>query len=366
MEKMFIYRIKGEGNGIVRANDEDTAIRVVEDSYLYRVGVEDIIIEEIPDYEDVICLNSIYFDEDTDATAEKVNGKENDEPVTTFKDFMDLYDNWNGVTRVNDDNLDPIIEGVTSGIMYTRKDLYDKEVVAFEFFGDEGDVGTLAVRVKNGKERMEKDMKNFTIEYDKLQKMFERYIASMRRKQNEAPGTYDDAWFSGVCEEMEVWLSCFGVDVSYSRIQPMVDGKSEIKMFDEEPDFPWYTENWYNEDLETALENNDVPVTPENVAKLREACRGIFDDKSARNEMIDDKAREIFDEEDESQEVEITMEKVTRVSKTVKVTPNQMEQLKIGLNPFADEMVKEMESGSSTYDYAVNGIDGEEIVTWGE
>ena len=66
----------------------------------------------------------------------------------TFKDFMDMYDDWNGYTRVNDDNLNPIVEGVTSEVMDNRKDLYSKEVVAFGFFVEDGNVGTLAVRVK--------------------------------------------------------------------------------------------------------------------------------------------------------------------------------------------------------------------------
>lgn len=60
-----------------------------------------------------------------------------------FKDFMEMYDNWNGVTRVNDNDLNMIVEDRTNIIMDNRTDLYDKEVVAFGFYD-----GLMTVRVK--------------------------------------------------------------------------------------------------------------------------------------------------------------------------------------------------------------------------
>lgn len=62
-----------------------------------------------------------------------------------FKDFMDLYDNWNGVTRVNDNELNPIIEMNTAMLMSLRENqnLFEKEVVTFGFYD-----GVLTVRVK--------------------------------------------------------------------------------------------------------------------------------------------------------------------------------------------------------------------------
>ena len=60
-----------------------------------------------------------------------------------FKTFMDKYDNWNGVTRVNDNELNTIVEDTTYIIMDTRTDLFDKEVVAFGFYEE-----ILTVRVK--------------------------------------------------------------------------------------------------------------------------------------------------------------------------------------------------------------------------
>lgn len=64
-------------------------------------------------------------------------------------DFMELYDNWNGITKVNDDNLNTIVIGRTLDIvecmenfnpMTTVKnyrELFEMEVVAFGFYDDE-------------------------------------------------------------------------------------------------------------------------------------------------------------------------------------------------------------------------------------
>ena len=84
-----------------------------------------------------------------------------------FKDFMDLYDNWNGIVCVNDDHLHPIVISTTHKIMdcipmlsfytYTTdaierdmvndnakyEKLFNMEVVAFGFYDNE-----LCVRVR--------------------------------------------------------------------------------------------------------------------------------------------------------------------------------------------------------------------------
>ena len=60
---------------------------------------------------------------------------------------------------------------------------------------------------------------------------------------------------------------------------------------------PWYTEYWYMEDLENALEAAGIEVTVENLQKLLTGCKSIFDDKTERNEMLIDKARKLFEEE---------------------------------------------------------------------
>lgn len=62
--------------------------------------------------------------------------------------------------------------------------------------------------------------------------------------------------------------------------------------------------------------------------------------------------------------VEITMEKTQRINKVFEVTKDQFEELKIGINPFEEEMEKEIESGDCGYDYVVNDEDGNTIIDW--
>lgn len=62
--------------------------------------------------------------------------------------------------------------------------------------------------------------------------------------------------------------------------------------------------------------------------------------------------------------IEITMEKTQRISKEFEVTKDQLEELKIGINPFEEEMEQEIESGDCSYDYTVNDEDGNTIVDW--
>lgn len=59
----------------------------------------------------------------------------------------------------------------------------------------------------------------------------------------------------------------------------------------------WYRENWHLEDLEEAIRSAGLEVTQERVDKLLEECHRIFDDKSERNELLAQKASELFEEE---------------------------------------------------------------------
>lgn len=61
-------------------------------------------------------------------------------------------------------------------------------------------------------------------------------------------------------------------------------------------DEPWYVEKWYEEDLLAAMENARVHITRENLDKMKAACKDIFEDKTSRNEILEDKARELFEE----------------------------------------------------------------------
>ena len=64
--------------------------------------------------------------------------------------------------------------------------------------------------------------------------------------------------------------------------------------------------------------------------------------------------------------VEITVEKTQRVAMEVEVTEEQLKQLKLGENPFYEDFEKELsnETGDIEYDYSVNDLDGNEIVSW--
>ena len=64
--------------------------------------------------------------------------------VVSLKQLLEMYDNWNGITRINDNELNTIVEGRTVNIYDGRKDLLDKDVVAFGFYG-----GVMTVRVKS-------------------------------------------------------------------------------------------------------------------------------------------------------------------------------------------------------------------------
>lgn len=76
------------------------------------------------------------------------------------------------------------------------------------------------------------------------------------------------------------------------RIFPPAANDLSVYLCELEEEYPedyiWSMEVWKRTDLEDALLAYDINASDENVAKLREECEGIFDDKSGRNEMISD------------------------------------------------------------------------------
>ena len=66
-----------------------------------------------------------------------------------FKEFMNMYDDWNGILKVNNNNLDTIVKGKTVMVMerlvkfnpfskvQTYDDLFNMEVVSFGFYDGE-------------------------------------------------------------------------------------------------------------------------------------------------------------------------------------------------------------------------------------
>lgn len=54
-----------------------------------------------------------------------------------FEDFLEMYDNWNGIVVVNNDNLECIARGQGMRIYENHKELYERKVVAFGFYDNE-------------------------------------------------------------------------------------------------------------------------------------------------------------------------------------------------------------------------------------
>ena len=59
-----------------------------------------------------------------------------------LREFLYMYDNWNGIVCVNDDSLNLITKGKPD-IVLSYKNVFEMEVVAFGFYDDE-----LCVRVR--------------------------------------------------------------------------------------------------------------------------------------------------------------------------------------------------------------------------
>ena len=59
-----------------------------------------------------------------------------------LRDFVDLYDNWNGIGGLNDDKLDTVVKGEVE-VALSYGNVNEKEVVAFGFYDNE-----LCVRVR--------------------------------------------------------------------------------------------------------------------------------------------------------------------------------------------------------------------------
>jgi hypothetical protein len=59
-----------------------------------------------------------------------------------LREFLNLYDNWNGTVVINDDNLNPVVKGDPYVVLLCGN-LYEKEVAAFGFYDNE-----LCVRVR--------------------------------------------------------------------------------------------------------------------------------------------------------------------------------------------------------------------------
>ncbi len=104
---------------------------------------------------------------------------------------------------------------------------------------------------------------------------------------------YQKEWLYSQQIQIEKWYGHEASDLP-AGILNMMDRIQDA--WEDEADNPyWYEEKWDDEDLRTALKHAEIEVTVENVDRLKNACIYIFDDKSVRNEMLADMARNIFE-----------------------------------------------------------------------
>lgn len=116
----------------------------------------------------------------------------------------------------------------------------------------------------------------------------------------QSPETYlEEQWYEelAICPHCQKWYWCYGVDQCPYCGKKHNGDESALTDRSSPAERPWYTENWYKEDLENALESVGIEVTEENLKRLLLECRNIFDDKTVRNEMLTNKAREVFGED---------------------------------------------------------------------
>lgn len=90
--------------------------------------------------EEFLFSYSYLTEEEYDATMRCLKRRDN---IMNLGKFLEMYDNWNGNTRVNDDELNTIAENTTFIIYEERKELLHREVVTFGFYD-----GVLTVRIR--------------------------------------------------------------------------------------------------------------------------------------------------------------------------------------------------------------------------
>lgn len=90
--------------------------------------------------EEFLFSYSYLTEEEYDATMRCLKRRGN---IMNLGKFLEIYDNWNGNTRVNDDELNTIAENTTFIIYEERKELLHREVVSFGFCD-----GVLTVRIR--------------------------------------------------------------------------------------------------------------------------------------------------------------------------------------------------------------------------
>ena len=70
------------------------------------------------------------------------------------KEFFDLYDNWNGITAINDNELNCVAKGNTTDIV-EREEFYNMIVVSFGFYDNEL---CISVRDESPSEKIQREI----------------------------------------------------------------------------------------------------------------------------------------------------------------------------------------------------------------
>lgn len=70
---------------------------------------------------------------DTDKSPRNKNNIKSNEDIISFRNFMNLYDDWDGYMILKDNNLHDITIDSISTIIGERSDLLDKTVESFKF-----------------------------------------------------------------------------------------------------------------------------------------------------------------------------------------------------------------------------------------
>ena len=108
----------------------------------------------------------------------------------TLRQLLELYDNWNGMIRINDINLDKLDE-IKINHMVEDYEYLDANVMAFGFYDD-----TLCVRLEVGEERDDNvDTRNTVTQY----------LSSIDIKENTPVYIYDsDSRGTNICNLLEM------------------------------------------------------------------------------------------------------------------------------------------------------------------
>lgn len=84
----------------------------------------------------------------------------------------------------------------------------------------------------------------------------------------------------------ELMYSPNGYEFYLRTIEKMEDPKKIADFEVNGTEKPWYVERWYDEDIISILEENNLDTSPDTIAAVKKKVSHIFDDKTDRNEQL--------------------------------------------------------------------------------